>query len=233
MGGALREARAMTSPREEIFGRLRRSLGREVPSESQKRELDSRTHIPPRNLIPSYAHRSGAIELFAKMAPLSAATLTRVRDWSLVPKEVTAYTRLFNLPSQAVVSLDEEFKDLPWRDAVLTTRFGQAERNDLVGVSLAQAGIAETGTIVEASSAAHPMSINLLAENHISVLPASRIVATYEDLWDRFRESYGPGQMPRTALWITGPSRTADVGQQMLFGAHGPVREHIIIVESA
>jgi L-lactate dehydrogenase complex protein LldG len=223
----------MTSPRAEIFGRLQRSLGRETPSESQRRELDLRTSTPPRNLIPAYAQQTDVIALFAKMAPLSAATLTRVPDWSLVPKEVTAYTRLFKLPSQAVVSLDDEFKDLPWRDAVLTTRFGAAERNDVVGVSLAHAGIAETGTIVETSSADHPMSINLLPENHISILPASRIVATYEDLWDKFRETYGPGTMPRTAIWITGPSRTADVGQQMLFGAHGPVREHIIIVEGA
>ena len=87
--------------------------------------------------------------------------------------------------------------------------------------------------IVDLSSANHPMSINFLPENHISVLPASRIVATYEDFWDRMRDTFGSGQMPRSTVWITGPSRTADVGQQMLFGAHGPVREHIIIVEGA
>lgn len=223
----------MNSPRAKIFSRLQRSLDRKRASAGEQQAAHSRLDSPPRNLVPAYANELDPIELFAKMAPLSAATLTRVNDWSLVPKEVTAFARLFNLPSQAVVSRDEELARLPWSEAVLTTRFGKVEPNDLVGVSLAQAAIAETGTIVDLSGADHPMSINLLPENHISVLPASRIVATYEEFWDRMRDKFGPGHMPRTALWITGPSRTADVGQQMLFGAHGPVREHIIIVQGA
>jgi L-lactate dehydrogenase complex protein LldG len=223
----------MSSPRNEIFSRLHRSLGREQRNEGERRKPEARLSKPPRNLVPHYVEQMGAIELFAKMAPLSAATLTRVRDWPLVPREVRAFTRLFNLPSQAVVSNEEELVGLPWSEAVISTKFGPADRYDSVGVSLAYAGIAETGTIVDLSAADHPMSLNLLPENHVSILPASRIVASYEDLWSRMRETFGPGQMPRTALWITGPSRTADVGQQMLFGAHGPVCEHIIIVEGA
>ncbi len=223
----------MTSARAEIFSRLERSLGRKRLSDVESKALNARLESPPRNLIPAYAQNTDAIELFAKMAPLSAATLTRVHDWSLVPKEVTAFARLFNLPSQAVATQEDEMTKLPWGKGVLTTRFVKVDRNDLVGVSLAHAGIAETGTIVDLSCADHPMSINHLPENHISILPASRIVATYEEFWDQMRDTFGPGHMPRTALWITGPSRTADVGQQMLFGAHGPVREHIIIVEGA
>jgi L-lactate dehydrogenase complex protein LldG len=37
--------------------------------------------------------------------------------------------------------------------------------------------------------------------------------------------------MPRNVNWITGPSRTADIEQTLLLGAHGPQRLHIVIVD--
>jgi L-lactate dehydrogenase complex protein LldG len=40
----------------------------------------------------------------------------------------------------------------------------------------------------------------------------------------------GATLMPRTVNWITGPSRTADIEQTLLLGAHGPQRLHILIV---
>ena len=39
-------------------------------------------------------------------------------------------------------------------------------------------------------------------------------------------------QMPRTVNFITGPSRSGDIEQTLLLGAHGPRRLHIILVES-
>lgn len=225
----------MTSPREEIFSRLRRSQnGRQVDNRLHH-ELSARLDAPPRNLIPRYTRVDDAevIELFTAMVSLSAATLTRVSNWQLVPKEIAAYCRLQKISPEAVVSQEDELKNLPWRDALPMARFEPAGRNDEVGVSLAYAGIAETGTVVHLSGSDHPMSLNLLPENHIAVLPSSRIVACYEDLWEKMSEEFGSGHMPRTVLWVTGPSRTADIGQQMLLGAHGPVREHIIIVKGA
>jgi L-lactate dehydrogenase complex protein LldG len=36
--------------------------------------------------------------------------------------------------------------------------------------------------------------------------------------------------LPRTVNFITGPSRSADIGQKLQLGAHGPRRLHIILV---
>jgi L-lactate dehydrogenase complex protein LldG len=47
------------------------------------------------------------------------------------------------------------------------------------------------------------------------------------------RDKIGPGELPRTVNWITGPSRSADIEQTLLLGAHGPRRLHIILVNPA
>ena len=41
---------------------------------------------------------------------------------------------------------------------------------------------------------------------------------------------YGAGQAPRTLNFVTGPSRSADIEQTLLFGAHGPRRLHVVVV---
>jgi L-lactate dehydrogenase complex protein LldG len=37
--------------------------------------------------------------------------------------------------------------------------------------------------------------------------------------------------MPRTVNFVTGPSRSGDIEQKILLGAHGPRRLHIIVVD--
>ena len=50
-------------------------------------------------------------------------------------------------------------------------------------------------------------------------------------MWPRIRASYGKGDMPRTVNFITGPSRSGDIEQTILLGAHGPRRVHVLVVE--
>ncbi|MFN4087912.1 MAG: LUD domain-containing protein, partial [Alphaproteobacteria bacterium] len=57
-----------------------------------------------------------------------------------------------------------------------------------------------------------------------------QVVGSLEDAWDRLRGRSGHA-MPRTVNFITGPSRSADIGQQLQMGAHGPRRLHILLVD--
>ncbi len=41
---------------------------------------------------------------------------------------------------------------------------------------------------------------------------------------------YGPGPLPRSVNLISGPSRTADIEQTIIRGAHGPGRLHVVIL---
>ena len=76
-----------------------------------------------------------------------------------------------------------------------------------------------------------PASMALLPETHIAVVPVSRIVAHMEDGFDLMRsERVEPA---RAINFISGPSRTGDIEQTIVLGAHGPYRVHLIVVEQA
>ena len=47
---------------------------------------------------------------------------------------------------------------------------------------------------------------------------------------EKIRTRYGKGKMPRTLNLISGPSRSGDVEQKIILGAHGPRALHIIVV---
>jgi L-lactate dehydrogenase complex protein LldG len=107
------------------------------------------------------------------------------------------------------------------------------DHNGLTAVSHAFAAVAETGTLVMASGADNPTSLNFLPDNHVVVVEASDVAGDYETVWRRLREKFGDGVMPRALNLITGPSRSADIEQTMLLGAHGPRRLHVILVGEA
>jgi L-lactate dehydrogenase complex protein LldG len=64
----------------------------------------------------------------------------------------------------------------------------------------------------------------------VVVVNAADIVGDYEAVWERLRQRFGRGAMPRTVNFITGPSRSGDIEQTLLLGAHGPRRLHIVVV---
>ncbi len=81
-----------------------------------------------------------------------------------------------------------------------------------------------------ASGADTPSTVNFLPENHIAVLNMSDMKGSYEEAWDALRAATKDSGMPRTVNMISVPSRTADIEQRLIMGAHGPKRLHVILV---
>ena len=101
-----------------------------------------------------------------------------------------------------------------------------------VGITTAQAGIAETGTLVlEAESERHRL-VSLLPPVHIAVVYAPEVVATIGDALSQLRGN-DPQQMSRAITFITGPSRTADIELTLTVGVHGPKELHVIVIDNS
>ena len=116
-------------------------------------------------------------------------------------------------------------------ERALEVATGRSAGDDEATVSLAEAGIAETGTLMFVSGAANPTTLNFLPEHHIVVVDAAAIDGDLETALARIRAGYGKGTMPRTVNFVTGPSRSGDIEQTMLLGAHGPRALHIVVVD--
>jgi len=100
--------------------------------------------------------------------------------------------------------------------------------DDKLGITGAFCALAENGTLMLLSGEDTYATTSLLPENHVAVVPASRIVRTMEDAWDLLRRERG--SLPRQVNFVSGPSRTADIEMTLVLGAHGPFRVHVIVV---
>src|SRR5207237_257633 len=118
-------------------------------------------------------------------------------------------------------------------ERTLDVTTGRSDGRQLVALSHAFGAVAETGTLVLTSGPDNPTTLNFLPDTHVVVVDAGDIAGDYEAVWERLRETFGAGLMPRTVNLITGPSRSADIEQMLILGAHGPRRLHVMIVGEA
>ncbi len=160
------------------------------------------------------------------------ATVAEVATAADVPAEIARYLRENNLPATLRFGDDQRLADMPWAATALEIARGASEGDDLNAVSAAFAAVAETGTLALVSGPDNPTTLNFLPDNHFVVLFADDLVGDVESVFAKLRALYGPGAMPRTVNFITGPSRSADIEQTLLLGAHGPRRLHIVVVKT-
>ena len=226
----------MSAGRDAIMGGLRRALkrGAEAADAAAREAVDQRLRDTPRGLIPARAQIPAAaqVDLFESMAVEQAATVARIASLDQIPAALADYLKAANLAPKLRLAPSPELENLPWdSQPLIEIETGRAQGDDQVSLTGAVAGVAETGTLLLASGPEAPTTLNFLPDNHVVVLKASQVVGAYEDAWDRLRERHGPGALPRTVNFITGPSRTADIEQTIQLGAHGPRRLHILLVE--
>lgn len=223
----------MSTARERILSKVKRSLDTEGRSAEAKAALEARLRQPKPGLIPQRGQldETGRLDLFERMALEQAASVERLCDLSQVPAAVTRYLKQENLPAELRMAPDPVIEALPWQEeALLSVETGRSKGDDLVSLTGAFAAVAETGTLVLTSGPHGPTTLNFLPDTHIVVIQAEKVVGPYEDAVAQLRAAYGAGKMPRSVNFITGPSRTADIEQTIQLGAHGPRRLHILLV---
>ena len=223
----------MSDAREAVLARIRHALRRDAAADDRARAtVDAILTQPPRaNIVPQRGQLDAParIALFARMAEAVQATVERLAEPAVVAAAISRYLRAHNLPQRLVAAPDPVI-DRCGLDShpLLRVRRGTAVDEDAVGLTVAIAGVAETGTLVLASSPDRPTLLAYLPETCIVLVDSTAILAAYEDAWDRLRGRSSP---PRSVNFVTGPSRTGDIAQKLELGAHGPKRLLILIVD--
>jgi L-lactate utilization protein LutC len=210
----------MTGPRDEILNRLRsQARGSETPPPVWR----SRRH-------------------FGDLAVRFIESLTAVQGEPLhVPSLAGALDRLNELlqsleAQRVVVNCEAPFDNLD-----LSARWPEVEWHTVnrtpgdlrafccaadVGISCADAALAETGSIIVTSGPGQSRLATLLPPVHIAFIPTTRLTADIFT-WTAGRQ----GPLPASLNVISGPSKTADIEQTMAIGVHGPKRFIVVLYD--
>ncbi len=225
----------MSAPqaRQSILDAVRGALDVKDDDTARKLTVQKRLKSHPANLVPERAKATGnaRLKLFTDMLEGQSAKVSRAKSVNDIPEIITAYLRENNLPAELRTGSDELLGHIPWDKApTLTRHFGRGQGDDAVTMSRARTAAAETGTLFLTSGEENPTTLNFLPDTHIAVIRAKDILGSYEDAWNALRKVYGARTLTRTVNLVSGPSRTADIEQIIVMGAHGPRRLHVIIV---
>jgi L-lactate dehydrogenase complex protein LldG len=102
---------------------------------------------------------------------------------------------------------------------------GHVLRHLELGIVQGSLGVAENGAIWVSAENLPTRVLPFICEHLILVISADKIVGT-------MHEAYAvlPIDFPDYGVFISGPSRTADIEQSLVIGAHGPKRAHVFII---
>ena len=214
------------SARDAILGRIRRSQDREPlrdPDAAAARIADPVQRAP----IPEIARSEGRarVDRFIANATGVDATVSEIVNLEALPAALAGELRNRNLPAAIRMGGEPLFGNLDWSG--LDVSRGPGRMEEPAALSFAQFGVAETGTCVLASGPENPVTLTFLPETHFVALRAADLKGGFEEMWAAWRAR---GLDPRTVNLVTGPSRSADIGQLLQLGAHGPVALHIFLI---
>lgn len=223
-----------SAARAKVLDSIRTGLGVSGKESDRRAAVTARLLGHKANLVPARASESRPelMKRFRTMLEGQSVTVVEAASVEELPQAIAAYLRGRNLPLRVRLGQDPLWALLPWdREPALERLPGRAEATDTAGLSHAAGGAAETGTLIFTSGPDNPTTLNFLPETHIVVVKEADIVGSYEQIWSRVRDQYGEGTMPRTVNFISGPSRTGDIEQVIVMGAHGPRNMMVVVVK--
>ncbi len=216
------------SSRADILGRIRMRLNRnEINAVAGRAAIEATLAAREQGPRPAVAGEKSALAgRLVEKSLVQSSTVDTVASLAEAPAAIARYLADLNLPAKAVIW--PELARLDWSGSGIAAEARGAQDADLVGITGCFCAVAETGTLMLCGGPESPATVSLLPETHIAIVPASRIVPGMEEGWALVRAELG--QLPRAINFISGPSRTGDIEQTIVLGAHGPYRVHLILL---
>jgi len=208
----------VTDARAQILRRIRAAL-----------QGTPEVELPPAEPLPEGAPyratiASSLVERFVQAAEALGVHVRRTRS----PELPAVLAEILRACGAEKVALSEDLTGLADALRGIGVEVGGPEvaREAPVGITGAEFGVAETGTLVVRSGGGR-RTASLLPPVHVAVLPEDRLLPDLDALFEQLSGS----PLPSAVTLITGPSRTADIEQTLTPGVHGPGKVYIVLVE--
>lgn len=98
-----------------------------------------------------------------------------------------------------------------------------------IGITSCESLVARTGSIL-LSSAKNARALSAFVPVHIVVASTSQVVMEMKEAMQNIRNRYGRNT-PGMLSFVTGPSRTSDIDDTMVTGAHGPKELFVFLID--
>lgn len=144
-------------------------------------------------------------------------------------KAAGGVSNLLNDPTELESALARSF---PEAKEILDTRQAPApgtgfdsRRSWDLAILEGKLGVAENGAVWVEWPESYPRSVLTLTEHLVLILPRTALVATMQEAYERLELSalsYG--------LFLAGPSKTADIEQALVIGAHGAIGLQVLLI---
>jgi L-lactate dehydrogenase complex protein LldG len=156
---------------------------------------------------------------FVKSFTSAGGGVTVVPDLESIGRELQI---LFDNPERILNTIPAIGYGLAPTDAIAA---GHLLANLEIAVVTGSLGVAENGAIWVSAENIPTRVLPFICEHLVLVLPQSKIVGTMHEAYAAL-----PASFPDYGVFIAGPSRTADIEQSLVIGAHGPKRAQVFIL---
>lgn len=230
----------MSSPRDRMLANIRASLEQSGPA--LRAEAARAPHAPPPFVHP--AQEDLPAQFMAELERL-AGHAHRCADGAAALETIAGLLQQYGATSAIAWNVDAI--GLDGLGALLGSlgvevidgdiRAGRASQLQnlepaRVCISGADAAIAESGSLVLRSGPGRGRLASLLAPTHIAIVRADQLVRGLGAALALVQERFGPDVFADSSnlTLISGPSRTGDIEQTLVLGAHGPREIHVVLI---
>lgn len=126
---------------------------------------------------------------------------------------------------------DNKLQELVLKYQYKKARIGRSLEKADAGLTLCEALIARTGSILMSSKQAAGRGLSLFPPIHLVLAYPSQIVPGIQDGLKFLKTKY-EDKLPSMITLATGPSRTADIEKTLVTGAHGPKEVFVFLVDN-
>lgn len=207
------------SAREQILGRVRAALGSQ-----------SAAAVPATRIVaPQVSIQEREKRFFAALEKLNVKTHRATSG-----DDARAYAEALIAGRAAVASNSPVLAQCGVHSlANVASGFDSSERlreacaSANLGITCADYALADTGTLVMLSSQEEARMISLVPPAHLAIVPRERVLTGLDELFTLLPK---PAARSSSMVFITGPSRTADIEQILVRGVHGPGEVHVVLL---